>query len=218
MSVREAQRNAARIWGRDLKHELQRAEVSGPVGHLHGMGPLSELWVRRQGKGVQKWMFEPRPRLFYDDATPRRRLFILGGGYRVTPAGIVRDGAVGLKKLDLPATAQKMRRSRENYARTHGGLEPREAVQGVWHLAPTLIVVGVAEKIAYRTDRNDSYRPPGCHSDRCEVRGEFNWRHDFGEHSLIFGGEKPLVACDAQGRNLVLLGGDYSVKDGWIVG
>ena len=218
MKVREAQRKAVAIWGGDLPHEIERATVTSPTGHLHGMGPLSELWVKRPKGGVQKWIFEPRPRLFYDDATPKRRLFILGGGYRVTPSGIVRDGAVGLKKLDLPATSRKMRKSRGQYVATHGGLEPREAVSGTWHLAPTLVVVGVAEKIAYRADRNDAYRPPGCKSSRCELRGEFNWRHEFGEYELIFGGEKPLVACDAQGKNLVLVGGDYSVKDGWIVG
>jgi len=223
MNVREAQRRASKALGYAPPADaVERVSVPMPAGNLHGMGPLTELWVRRKvmrGRGpLQKWFFDPCPRLFYDESAPKRRLFILGGGYRVVPSGIVRDGAVGLRRLPVDETRRKLPRTTAYYAETHGGRDPLEAVQGPWLLHDYLVIVGVAEKIAYRTDRNDAHRPKGCWSERCELTGTFNWRHDFGEYPRIFGGEQPLVACDPSGRNLVLVGGDYSVKDGWIVG
>jgi hypothetical protein len=104
---------------------------------------------------------------------------------------------------------KRLRGQREKFRRTHGGLDPREAVVVEQVLADTLTFVGWLKAVAYRADRNDG-------------DGLVNWRHRHDEKPsglrMFRTQEMPMVYVDPDGRNMEFVGGTYTIDDGWIDG
>lgn len=185
----------------------ERRELPRPTGTSHGMGPLVWVEVLLPSGKVEKWTFRPMPRLYYDGAN---RLWPVGGSYKVDDRGFrnVR-GKSAVRRVPVGPMRKRLRGQREKFRRTHGGLDPREAVVVEQVLPDTLTFVGWLKAVAYRADRNDG-------------DGLVNWRHRHDEKpsgiSMFRAQEMPMIYVDPEGRNMEFVGGTYTIDDGWIDG
>jgi hypothetical protein len=189
--------SSARTLYRDLHGEAPsgaaRTRLSMP-SRLIGMGVLDVLEVRRNGH-VEQWHFSPKPRLAFtrvtDDTSGRSALWIVGGNYQLDARGFRNISTQrGLARLDLHRTGAAHPETKRGYQRTHGGENPREALRGRISITPELVPVGRLYAVTYTTDKND---------------GTYPYRHPFEDEA------QPLVCVDATGRQLLLVGGEYTV-------
>lgn len=170
-----------------------RARISRPT-KLIGMGALNVLEVHRNGH-VEQWHFSPSPRLAFtrvtDDTSGRSELWIVGGNYQIDARGFRNVGSQrGLARLDVRRTSASNPETTRGYQRTHGGENPREAWRGTVSFDAVLVPVGNLYAVTYTTDKND---------------GTYPYRHPFEDDA------QPLVCVDGSGRQLVLVGGEYTV-------
>jgi len=193
----------------------RRSVVMGEVptgATVRPMGPFVELAVRRFRDGVlETWRFDPMPRLCFHAQS--KRLWCLGAGFRIDGLGFhPRGGAPhGLKVVPVERArrAPTMKGQLREFRRTHNGLDPVEAVDGVLDLPRAMIALGAMEHAVYKTDRNDG-------------DGRSEWIHPF-EHEGLPGvtaqtHTQPMICTDATGTGLWFAGGTYSVIDGWLAG
>lgn len=175
------------------------------------MGPLVELHVERLGDGrVEKWVFDPKPRLVFNRRT--KRMWILGGGFRVDGRGFHATGrATCVRRLPLAEGLRDPSQAphRREWARTRNGAAPQEFLLGVIR-APgpgPLVPLGHLEAAVYETDRNDG-------------DGYSEWIHAYEDEGLpgVKNHRRPLVCTDARGSGIWFCGGTYSVIDGWLGG
>ena len=171
-----------------------RASITVPT-RLIGMGALSVLEVRRASGRVEQWHFDPCPRLAFTrvtaDTSGRSDLWIIGGNYRVDGRGFHNVGTQrGLDRLDLDRTRRAHPEVTDGYQRTHGGMNPREAWRGSLAIGDELVPIGPLYAVTYTTDKND---------------GTYPYRHPFEDDA------QPLVCVCSTGKQLVLVGGRYTV-------
>ena len=167
---------------------------------LAGMGVLEWLEVHRSDGRDETWHFDsPKPRLAFtrltrDEYSGTSMLWLVGGSYRVDGTGFhnVR-GRGGLERLDAHQARSRFHGTAEKYRRTHGGLRSTEAVRGRVTLTSELVNVGTLVAITYSTDKREG--------------GRSNYRHPFDTSA------QPSVMVTADGRQIVLVGGFYTVTD-----
>lgn len=169
---------------------------------LRGMGPLVWIEMERFDGIRENWFFDPFPRLAYDDKT--NQLWILGGRYRLDDHGFHNVDSHGAAQ---PLTERDIERIREqpaqqmaiwDYVLNHGGRLPDEAVSGVLSIPEKVVVVGRMLAIAYRADKGNGKR-------------RSNYRH-------VFSNELPFLAVNPLGKRLTVIGGNYTLEDGWLHG
>ena len=183
---------------------------------IRGMGPLVEIRVRRHIDGhVETWLFTtkrsrtPMPRLAYHRKS--KRLWVVGGAFRIDGKGFHRLSGVrgGLKRVSVKDAAKKYPGQARVFQHDRYGIAPTEAVRATLTVPAKVISVGFMESIAYKADRNDG-------------DGRSEWEHPIEDEGEEFRETKfhrpPHVCVNVTGTKLYILGGSYTIKEGWIVG
>ncbi len=195
-------------------HRLPRPRL--PYSNeLEAMGPLIWLEMRSiNGMRRETWDFDPMPRLVATlpkyEPSRRSRLWISGGSFRIDGDGFRNvPGGTGIRRESIPGLLSRspvFREKNELYIAKHYGVKPHEAFTGPLELPSDVVAIGFLEAITYRTDRNDG-------------DGISNWRHEFkaSREWSFDGDDRPLICTSTSGRGLLLVGGTYTVKFGWIV-
>ena len=206
---------------RDVTLDLQRRYGAAPrssvsmgrvptTATVRPMGPLVEIAMMRfSDDGLETWRFDPMPRLCFGGRD--KRLWCLGGGFRIDGSGFHQRGGTSRGLTMIPVeqarTQASLRNQLKEYRRTHNGLDPIEAVSGDLTLPRALVALGTMHHCVYRTDRNDG-------------DGRSEWIHKFEDEQLtgVRNHTQPMVCTDATGTGLWFAGGTYSVIDGWLAG
>ncbi len=174
--------------------ELPRAE------DLTGMGPLVWVEVQLFDGRFEEWTFDPQPRLAYDG---REQLWCVGGDFTFSARGF-RNTKHGSTPLTFPQVhairgTAKYATMVDRFGRDHGGRLPTEAVSGYIYLPKRPVALGYLHALAYRNNKGDG-------------NGLVNWRHSFLEDAKL-----PVLGTRPQGDTLAILGGDYGIRQGWII-
>ncbi len=167
---------------------------------LTGMGPLVWVEVQLFDGRFEEWTFDPMPRLAYDT---RQQLWVVGGDFRFGNSGFrnTRYGTTPLtqEQVDRIRGKGKYVTQVARFRRDHGGRLPTEAVSGYAGVPRHPVALAHLHALAYRNDKGNG-------------KGRVNWRHSFLEDR-----KQPLLATSPEGDSLAVLGGAYSVRQGWIV-
>jgi len=160
------------------------------------MGRLISLKVHLESGRKVTWNFREQPVLSFDrvteDASGRgkqARLFVDCGNYRITAAG-----KCVVNKRHSPATVKpsSVRAAYlRDYRRTHGGLDPKEALVCPVRRVGVKRFVGHCVQIDYRADK--------------KRHGMVQYWHPLAEHA------QPEVWVNEAGTQLYFRGGYYTV-------
>lgn len=182
-----------------------RVPPTPPTERLRGMGSLGWMKVERFTDGrTEKWDFDwesgrgPMPRLLYDKANTR--LWTMGGRYRIDGEGFRSLGGptpLVRRQLHSKPWSARLQPQIADWRQHHGGLPPREKITGLLSAPPAVILVGWLTELMYRADRNDG-------------DGLSNWEH-------VFRRPFPVIGVSTSGRSFGILGGGYTVVDGWLL-
>lgn len=191
----------------DMRVRKMRVGEVPSSDDLRAFGPLVELVVRTNLGDREVWRFDPWPRLVYHRTS--KRLWIVGAGFSVDGRGFhSRKGRVGLARVPIDEARKRHEAQYREYVRTHYGVKPTASWRGVIVAPTSVVAVGELESAMYRADRNDG-------------DGQSNWKHpieDEGEPRRATFHKPPTVCLNTTGRRIYIVGGTYSVKNGWMVG
>lgn len=160
------------------------------------MGNLISLKIELEDGRKVTWNFREKPVLSFDivtdDASGRgrqARLFVDCGNYRITDAGrcvVARSG-----KPRTVATSSVGKQRLAEYRRTHGGLDPREALVCPVRATGRKRFVGHCVQMDYRADKRK--------------HGRVQYFHPLEPHA------QPEVYVNEAGTQLYFKGGQYTV-------
>ena len=161
-----------------------------------GMGRLISLKIQLENWRRVTWNFREHPVLSFDrvteDASGRgkqARLFVDCGNYKITAAGkCVVNGASKPRSVS-PSSVRAA--NLRDYRRTHGGLDPKEALACPVRAVGRKRFIGWCTQMDYRADK--------------KTHGMVQYWHPLEEHA------QPEVWVNEAGTQVYFKGGEYTV-------